>query len=227
VAMIVKAEHTRAHSAVGCGRAPDGGQLCIVDSETQTRLAPFTVGEVWLAGDHVALGYWNQAQATAQVFGARTADGSGPWLRTGDLGFVDEHGELYLTSRLKDLIIIRGRNYSPADIEQVVEGAHPGIRENGVAAFTVAGAAGEVLVIAAEVNAASAASFDPAAATRQLRAAVSAEFDLRIDQIAFVRRGKLPRTTSGKIQRAECRSAFALNELVPFNRGLAAASPVT
>ena len=226
-ARAVDACDAGAQAVVGCGLPPTGAKLRIVDPQAGTALAPWQVGEVWLAGEHIARGYWNNPQASAQTFAAHRADGDGPYMRTGDLGFVDDTGELFLTSRLKDLIILRGRNYSPSDLEVVVEKAHPGIRENGVAAFTVPGASGEVLAIAAEVRAEAARDFDPAAATRQLRAAVSAEFDLRVEKFAFVRRGKLPRTTSGKIQRAACRAALLGDELVPFDRGLPAAGTST
>jgi acyl-CoA synthetase (AMP-forming)/AMP-acid ligase II len=202
-----------------CGRPLGDVDLVIADPATHCRLNPGSVGEVWLAGPIVAKGYWGNPEATAEIFGAHLATGEGPYLRTGDMGFMS-NGALFLTSRLKDLIIIRGRNYSPSDIEQAIESADPAIRENGVAAFTIMGENGEELVVAAEITQETMTDFDPAAVIRKLRAEIVKEFDLRLSKVAFVRRGKLPRTTSGKIQRAICRRDFEAGALALAERPL-------
>jgi acyl-CoA synthetase (AMP-forming)/AMP-acid ligase II len=212
IALPVETAEPDSRLVASCGRPLGDVELVIADPETHNRLDPGSVGEVWLAGPIVAKGYWGNAEATAEIFGAHLATGEGPYLRTGDLGFMWD-GALFLTSRLKDLIIIRGRNYSPSDIEQAIESADPAIRENGVAAFTIIGEKGEELVVTAEITDEATADFDPPAVIRKLRAEIATAFDLRLSKVAFVRRGKLPRTTSGKIQRAICRRDFEAGTL--------------
>lgn len=221
VALPLESAEPGSRLVASCGPPLGGVELVIADPATCRRLSPGSVGEVWLAGPIVAKGYWGNAAATTEIFGAHLATGEGPYLRTGDMGFMLD-GELYLTSRLKDLIIIRGRNYSPSDIEHAVEAADPAIRENGVAAFTIGGEKGEELVVAAEITPQAMANFDPAAVLRKVRAAIATEFDLRLSRAAFVHRGKLPRTTSGKIQRAICRRDFEAGTLVLAERPLVA-----
>jgi acyl-CoA synthetase (AMP-forming)/AMP-acid ligase II len=122
-------------SLVSCGRQLQA--IAIVDPATRLRCQPDQVGEIWVSGPSIAQGYWNQPAATADTFQAYLADtGVGPYLRTGDLGFVHD-AELFVTGRLKDLIIIRGRNYYPHDIELSVEQCHPALRVNAGAAFSV------------------------------------------------------------------------------------------
>src|SRR6185295_15255813 len=125
---------------VGSGRVLPGMDVVIADPETLTRCAPGEVGEIWIAGPSVAQGYWNRPVETRQTFQAFLADpenpGEGPFLRTGDLGYL-EAGELFVTGRSKDLIIVRGQNHYPQDIERTVERAHSAIRATGVAAFSI------------------------------------------------------------------------------------------
>jgi acyl-CoA synthetase (AMP-forming)/AMP-acid ligase II len=121
---------------VGCGRAVGAERIAIVDPESRVRLAPRAVGEVWVAGPNVARGYWGNPEASAAAFQARIAgEPAAAWLRTGDLGFLDADGELYITGRIKDVIIIRGTNHYPQDIERTVEEAHPALRRHACAAF--------------------------------------------------------------------------------------------
>jgi len=111
------------------------------------------IGEIWVAGPHVAEGYWRSPEATHQVFGARIAgDEAGAWLRTGDLGFVDETGELYVTGRIKEMIIIRGVNHYPQDIEYTVQHAHPALRPNAGSRVRRARPAGERLIVVQEIE---------------------------------------------------------------------------
>src|SRR6185295_10150913 len=108
----------------------------VADPESRTLCPPGRVGEIWVAGPSIAQGYWNRPQEAAEVFDARLADGEGPFLRTGDLGFLDG-GELYVTGRLKDLIILRGRNHYPQDIELTAELSHPALQPGSTAAFAI------------------------------------------------------------------------------------------
>src|SRR6202035_2039517 len=143
---------------VSCGRAWGGQRLQVVDAESALPLPPGRVGEIWVAGPSVALGYWEKPEETAAVFRGVTAAGDGPWLRTGDLGFL-LGGELFIAGRAKDLIILRGRNLYPQDIERTAEGSHPGLRPGSAAAFSVDGewtaggdGGGERLVVLQEVE---------------------------------------------------------------------------
>ncbi len=119
---------SEARTLVGCGTAPEGARMLIVEPESRVPCAPGVVGEIWIAGPAVAAGYWGLPEVTAASFGSHTAGGDGPFLRTGDLGFLDAGGELFVTGRSKDLIILRGRNHYPQDIELTVERSHAALR---------------------------------------------------------------------------------------------------
>ena len=125
----VATEATNEHSRplVGCGQPPADVRVLIVDPQTLAVLRPGQVGEIWVAGPNVASEYWGQPEESQARFHASTTAGEGPFLRTGDLGFLDS-GELFVSGRCKDLIIIRGRNYHPQDIEQSVESCHEAIK---------------------------------------------------------------------------------------------------
>lgn len=146
------AETDGGRALVGCGHALMDQSIAIVDPETLTRCAHGQVGEIWVSGPSVALGYWDRPEETRYTFRAYLADsGEGPFLRTGDLGFMDE-GELFITGRLKDLIIIDGRNHYPQDIERTVEESHPSLRPGCCATFSVDLNGSEALVVVAEVE---------------------------------------------------------------------------
>lgn len=203
-----------ARSLVGVGRVLVAGDIRIVDPDTLIPCPPNRVGEIWLTGPHIAQGYWRNPDATQRDFQARLSDSdAGPFLRTGDLGLMDNDGELYITSRLKDLIIIRGRNFIPADIEQVVEKAHPALCENGVAAFSVTVEGQETLNLVAEITKDGENDLAVDELAQAIRTQVLAAFDLKVERIAFIRRAKLPRTTSGKIQRRTCQRQFLAGDL--------------
>lgn len=136
---------------VGCGRAFGDTELAIVNPQTAQRVPPGTIGEIWVAGESCARGYWNNPQATAATFDAAVAGSELRWLRTGDLGFMAD-GHLFITGRLRELIIIAGRNHFPIDLERTVEAADPAIARSGVAAISVDVRGVERLVIAAEVR---------------------------------------------------------------------------
>ncbi len=196
---------------VGCGRAGAGHGVSIVDPERLTHCEPSTVGEIWVFGPSVANGYWNRRQETADTFEARLANtGEGPYLRTGDLGFLLD-GELFITGRRKDLIIIRGRNHYPHDLEATAEKAHPALRGCIGAAFSVEAEGEERLVLIQEINPRIQAETDTVIAA--LRQAISEEHELQLNAVALTRSGEIPRTTSGKIQRFLCRKAFLAGDL--------------
>ncbi len=134
VAGAACAENDRA----GGGRPAAGCEVAIVERDTRAVRRDGELGEIWVKGPHVAQGYWNNPEQTAQTFGNRTADGAGPYLATGDLGFLHD-GALVVTGRCKDVIILRGDNYYPSDLEASATAAHPALVPDGAAAFTLAG----------------------------------------------------------------------------------------
>jgi acyl-CoA synthetase (AMP-forming)/AMP-acid ligase II len=204
-----------AQEVVGCGRALRGERIAIVDPASRRLLGADRVGEVWVAGPNVAGGYWRNAEAAAAVFGAPLSGGddkSGDdkaWLRTGDLGFVDETGELFITGRIKELVIIRGANHYPQDIEDTVQGCDPALRRHGGAAFTITeGDAAEKLVVVQEVERTHRHRIAADEITGRIREAIVKEHEIVPHQIALLRPGALPKTTSGKIQRTRARELW-------------------
>jgi acyl-CoA synthetase (AMP-forming)/AMP-acid ligase II len=208
-------EAADAQAVVGCGRALAGEEIAIVDPESRERLGPDRVGEIWVAGPNVAQGYWRNLAETEATFRAQIAgEADRPWLRTGDLGFLDASGELFITGRIKDVIIIRGANHYPQDIEDTVQQSHPALRRHGGAAFTVAGDEnGEQLVVAQEVERTERHRVLPAQLVAQVREAIVTEHDIVPYEIALLRPGALPKTTSGKIQRALARQLWLTGAL--------------
>ncbi len=199
---------------VGSGRAFDDGEIAIVDAATGRRCGPGELGEIWLAGDSVAAGYFGRPEETARVFGARTDAGEGPFLRTGDLGFV-LRGELFVAGRLADLIIVRGRNHHAADLERTAEQGQAALRPGCSAAFQVAVDDPRVVLVA-EVARGQERDLD--ALCRALRQAVAEEHELQLDAVVLVRAGTVPKTSSGKIERHGCRRAFVDGSLTEVAR---------
>jgi acyl-CoA synthetase (AMP-forming)/AMP-acid ligase II len=177
-----------------------GQTLAIVDPDTLQVLPDGQTGEIWLAGPSVAAGYWERPEASAEVFGARTADGSGPWLRTGDLGILVD-GALQVVGRIKDLIIIRGRNVAAEDLELAVEAGHPAIRPGGAVAFGVEVGGEESVAVACEVV----GEHDPQEVAHAVRGAVSSGFDAPVHEVFLLERNALPKTSSGKRQRNQAK----------------------
>ncbi|MBI3361099.1 MAG: AMP-binding protein, partial [Chloroflexi bacterium] len=202
------ADDDGAQALVSCGHSLLDQKIVIADPETLTRLAPDEIGEIWLAGRSVAQGYWNRPEETQHTFGARLADtGEGPFLRTGDLGFLRD-GELFVTGRLKDLIIIHGRNHYPHDIELTVEQSHPALQPSGGAAFAVeADSQSEQLVIVHELTR-QGRNANVGEVTAAIRQAVAENHDLSAHAIVLIKPLSLPKTSSGKIQRHACRAQF-------------------
>lgn len=196
---------------VGCGRPLADTEILIAEPESRRTLGENEVGEIWVASPSNALGYWNKPELTEATFKGYTSDTRrGPYLRTGDLGFMND-GLLYVTGRLKDMIIAEGANHYPQDIEVTVEGAHPLMRSGCVAAFSIDDGGTERLVIVAEVTVA--AEADAAEIVKAVRAAVAAEHSLRAHDIALIKPRSIFKTSSGKLQRHACRSGYLGNTL--------------
>jgi acyl-CoA synthetase (AMP-forming)/AMP-acid ligase II len=196
-----------ARTLVGCGRALADQKVVVVNPESLTRQPPDRIGEIWVSGPSVAQGYWDRPEETKHAFRAYLADtGEGPFLRTGDLGFL-HHGELFVTGRLKDLIIIRGRNHYPQDIEHTVEQSHVALRPGGCAAFSVETDEGEQLAIVQELERRFVRSADVGEVAASIRRAVAEHHELQVHAVVLIRTGSIPKTSSGKIQRRATRAA--------------------
>ena len=223
------ADEKNVRKVVGCGQSLSGQRIAIVHPETLTECAPSEVGEIWVSGFSIAQGYWNQPEQTECAFGAYLADtGEGPFLRTGDLGFLED-GELFVTGRLKDVIIINGRNYYPQDIEWTVEQSHPQIKPSCAAGFSIEVAGEEKLVVVAEVErtyqkrrrqtadspngSSQSSSPDTQELIQSIRRAVSKHHDLKVYTALLLKPGSIPKTSSGKIQRHACRASFLAGTL--------------
>lgn len=184
----------------------------IVDPTTSFPVGAGEIGEIWLRGGNVAVGYWKREEETAQTFGARLAMGSDEtYLRTGDLGFLDGN-ELFITGRIKDLIIIRGRNVYPQDVERVLEKSHPAFRPGCSAAFSVEIEGEERLVVVAEVREDVTADSAPEMAAA-VRKGVAEELEVACHTVALVRARTIAKTTSGKVQRSASRNSFIAGNL--------------
>ncbi|HXS01756.1 MAG TPA: amino acid adenylation domain-containing protein [Pyrinomonadaceae bacterium] len=194
-----------------CGIHARGQKVVVVNPETLFECPRGEIGEVWVAGPSVALGYWNQPDLTAQTFRAYlSGTGAGPFLRTGDLGFVDD-GELFITGRLKDLVIVRGLNYYPQDIELVAEHCHPSLRAGCGAAFTADVEGAEELVVVYEVDRRRTVEIDKVLVA--IHEAIAEELELQVSTVLLTTTGSIPKTSSGKIQRSLCREMFLAGEL--------------
>ncbi|MEM6779829.1 MAG: aminotransferase class I/II-fold pyridoxal phosphate-dependent enzyme [Planctomycetota bacterium] len=206
---------------VGCGRILPGERLIVVDPETRQVLPSDAIGEIWIQSPSVGRGYWQRRDESAKTFEATTADGDGPFLRTGDLGFCFD-GQLYVSGRLKDMIIVRGVNRYPQDIEATVERASDVVQAGSVAAFAMTPASGcddqgddglhrEQLVIVAETVRKRDQDWDEH--LQLIRRAVTDEHELPPDAVYLVRNSSVPKTSSGKIQRHACLHAVRDQEL--------------
>lgn len=196
---------------VSCGQTIPQQQIVIAHPQTLTQCLPDEVGEIWVSGPSVGQGYWNRLEDTEQTFRAYLSDtGEGPFLRTGDLGFLHE-GELFITGRVKDLIVIRGRNLYPQDIEWTAEQSHPALRLGSGAAFSVEGESEERLVVVQELEFRAKPNLDEV--TAAIRQAVAEEYEVQVYAVVLIKPGSIPKTSSGKIQRRACRAAFLSGNL--------------
>jgi acyl transferase domain-containing protein/acyl-CoA synthetase (AMP-forming)/AMP-acid ligase II/acyl carrier protein len=192
---------------VGCGWGQVDNRYLIVDPETRQPCPEDRVGEIWFGGPSVAQGYWNRPRETAETFGATLATGEGPFMRTGDLGFVRGR-EVYVTGRVKDMIILRGLNHYPQDIELTVEKAHPALRPSCGAAFSVELDGREALVVAQEVERTHLRKLHVDEVVAAIRRAVAEAHELPVSAIVLLRTGSIPKTSSGKIMRRACRQQY-------------------
>ena len=213
-AIVTGPDAERTLELVGVGIPAPGIEFRIVDAATATVVPDGSVGELWVRGPVVNDGYWQRPQETAETFGATLADGSGPYLRTGDLAFLLD-GNLVLCGRLKELIILHGKNYQPQDIELSAQEAAPALAGRAGAAFSVDGPRGEQLVVVQSV--------DPdmdglAALAEQIRRAVGAAHEVEVHEVLLVAPESVSRTASGKIQRRATREAYLNDRLNPLVR---------
>ncbi|MEU9363227.1 AMP-binding protein [Streptomyces avermitilis] len=200
-----------------------GLDVRVVDPGTRAELPEGRVGEIWIRGGSVALGYWNRAEETRRTFGAATADGDTGFLRTGDLGAL-RAGELYVTGRIKEMIIVHGRNLYPHDIERELRDLAPAFADLPAAVFAVrpGGAhAPEEIVAVQEVRGRGLSGEEQAALARAARAGLARRLGVRVGGVALVKAGRIRRTTSGKIQRTLMRGLFESDELQSLHEELA------
>jgi len=195
---------------------PKSQLVRIVDPDTRTECADGAVGEIWVHGDNVAAGYWRKPEETAETFGARIKNPSegtpeGPWLRTGDSGFFS-NGELFIVGRIKDLLIVYGRNHSPDDIEATIQEVTPG----RCAAIAVADKGVEKLVAIIELKKKGESDDDATdrlrLVKREVTSAISKSHGLRVADLVLVSPGSIPITTSGKIRRSQCVELYRQDE---------------
>ena len=197
---------------VSVGNAWLDTKIAIVDPDTLTECQPERIGEIWVSGGSVALGYWQNPEATKATFQAELSDNSAHWLRTGDLGFL-QGGELFVTGRLKDLLILWGRNHYPQDIELTVQNCHPALRIDAGAAVAIEVDHQEYLVIVQEVERTALRDLDVDEIVSAIRQAISEQHEISVFAIALIKPASIPKTSSGKIQRRACRDQFLASSL--------------
>lgn len=201
---------------VGCGQSLPDQQVIIVDPQALEKCTENQVGEIWVSGPSVAQGYWHKSEETRQTFQAYLNTGEGPFLRTGDLGFLSG-GELFITGRIKDVIIIRGQNHYPQDIEYTVENSHPALRPGCGAAFAVEIKGVERLVVVQEVERSYLRKLNVELNVKEvvgnIRQSITAQHDLQVYAAILLRTGTIPKTSSGKIRRLACKAEFMAGTL--------------
>ena len=203
-------------ATVSCGLPAIGTRVRIVDPAALVLCADGEVGEIQVAGESVALGYWNRPHETAGTFGDCLGDSSERWLRTGNLGFLSG-GELYVTGQIKDLLIVRGTKHFPQDLERTAERQHHAVRPGAVAAVAVAnGVRGDRIALVAEVDSRQLDDRDGLQLITDLRQAIADSHGIQLHGVALVQQGTVPRTTSGKLQRFLCREAWLNATLEPL-----------
>lgn len=203
---VVKANNSEkvVRRLVSCGGLVCDTKVAIVNPQTQTRCDSDEVGEIWVSDPSVAQGYWQKEEETDATFQAYIADtGEGPFLRTGDLGFMYE-GQLFISSRIKDVIIIRGTNHYPQDIEWTVQESHSALRPENGAAFAAEVDGEERLIIAQEIERGYLRKIDADEVMETIRRVVAEEHELQVHTILLLKPGTIPKTSSGKIQRSGC-----------------------
>lgn len=203
----------KARTLVSHGYSQSEQKIVIINPENLNACAPGQIGEIWIAGPSVAGGYWNNPEQTSHTFGGRIAGShDGPFLRSGDLGFLYE-GELYVAGRLKDLIIINGRNHYPQDIELTVQKSHMTLAPGSGVAFSIEAEQEERLVVVQELQRSHVRKVDVNEVSEAIREAVARQHEVETYAIELVIPGGVPKTSSGKIQRKLCRKMFLAGEL--------------
>lgn len=204
-----RAEPGEGSAIMSCGISQPDHAVLIVDPSALTELADNAVGEVWATGPSIAHGYWRNPEASAKTFVQH--DGK-TWLRTGDLGFMRD-GELFITGRLKDMLIVRGHNLYPQDIEQTIEREVEVVRKGRVAAFAVNIDGQEGIGIATEISRSVQKILPPEALIKAIRQAVAEVYQEAPSVVVLLNPGALPKTSSGKLQRSACRNRLAEGSL--------------
>lgn len=189
--------------AVSCGSALDGHALLVVDPESRRPVADGSMGEVWVSGSSVAAGYWGHP---SEAFHGRVEGRAGRFLQTGDLGVLRD-GELYLLGRMKEVIIVRGANFFPSDLENAIRGAHEALNPEGVAVFSHAGEGDESIVVMAELRRGT-RDTPPEDIKARISAALASEFDLRPSDVVLLPIGGILRTSSGKPMRMKMKQLY-------------------
>ena len=210
---------------------PDPSEVRIVDPDARTECGQGRIGEIWLHGEHVCLGYWEKPEQTEHTFNGRIvgptgADSDEAWLRTGDLGFIFD-GELFIVSRIKDLLIVRGRNHYPDDIEATIQAVTGG----RVAAISVQDERTENLVAIIEVKKRGDTDDEILERLQQVKrdvtSAISTAHGITAADLVLVSRGAIPITTSGKIRRSSCADYYRNDQFARLDQGLAAAAALS
>lgn len=208
---IIPDKNKKSKTLVACGNPSSNLDIRIVSPENHRECASDQIGEIWVKGPSVGRGYWNRKKESEETFQAWIAvNNEGPFLRTGDLGFIRK-GQIFVTGRIKDLLIIRGQNHYPQDIELTVERSHAMLHAGRGAAFSVEVAGEEQLVVVQEVASRKADEWEQA--IRQISQNLAQVHELAAHAIILVRKGTIPRTSSNKIQRQACKSAFLGHKL--------------
>lgn len=216
----------RVQTLVGCGNTEIDTQITIVNPDSLTRCGADEIGEIWVSGLTVAQGYWQRPDETESTFQAKLADSQqGPFLRTGDLGFL-RHGELFITGRLKDLIVIRGQNHYPQDIEQSVSDCHAALKMDAGAAFSIEADGEERLIIVQEVERTHLRKLKVNEVIDAIRRVISQRHSLQVYAVALIKPASMPKTSSGKIQRRTCRVRFLEQSLQTVETWAAAELPL-
>ncbi|MBV7339837.1 AMP-binding protein [Chloroflexi bacterium TSY] len=210
---IITTTNSNAKTIVGCGQCASDQTIAIVDPQSHIPCASGQVGEIWVTGPSIAQGYWRAPDETAKTFHARIRNtDENRYLRTGDLGFM-QNGELYVTGRLKDMIVVRGCNYYPQDIELSVERSHGALRPGCGAAFSIEIEGDERLVVVQEVKRTEMRGLNMDEVVGAIRKAVSEEHGLQLYAVRLLKVGRIPKTSSGKIQRHACQDGFFADTL--------------
>ncbi|AFY38525.1 Long-chain-fatty-acid--CoA ligase [[Leptolyngbya] sp. PCC 7376] len=191
---------------VSCGQPWLDDQVAIVNPETKTELEDGKVGEIWACGGGIGQGYWRRPEETAETFKQYLGD-RGPFLRTGDLGFVKD-GEVYITGRMKEVMILWGRYRYPQNIEATVEKCHPALRPSLGAAFSIEAENDERLVVVHEVERSHIRKLNVEEVVSAIRKAIYEEHSVEVYGIVLIRTATIPKTSSGKIQRRKCRQLY-------------------